>query len=239
MTGDSNSKGWYSVPRHGQRTPSRDRLLPPLHSVEVQSVADRVYRELLEAILTGKIQPGQMLPQDTLARQLGVSRTPLREALMRLASEGLVQLEANRGARVTGLDFGDMQHAWRARIVLESGAARLAAVLREENALDRMRLAIERQRRTADNIEESLLANREFHLALVAGSGNPYLIRFAEMLWTFQIAVPIFGRQAETPGEALAWADDHERILEAVAAGNVDSAEELTRRHISAYPPRT
>lgn len=214
-----------------------DVALPPFHPVEVQSLADRVYWQFLQAILSGKIERDQVLPQEWLAKQFGVSRTPLREALMRLASEGLVRLEANRGARVTGLDFGDMQHAWRARLVLEPGAARLAACERDERAIERMELAIQRQRETVANIEQSLVANREFHLALVAGSRNPYLIRFSEMLWTFQIAAPIFGRQARDPHEVLAWAEDHQRIVEAIRKGDPDSAEELTRRHIAAYPP--
>lgn len=228
------------MPRHERRALEPGETLSPLlQPLAVQSVADRVYRELLEAILTGKFTQGQVLRQEFLARQLGVSRTPLREALMRLASEGLVQLEANRSASVTGLDFGDMQHAWRSRLVLEPGAARIAAERRDGASLHRMRLAVERQRRTADDIEESLIANREFHLALVRGSGNPYLIRFSEMLWTFQIAVPIFGRQADDPAEVLIWADDHQMILEAVDAGDGDRAEDLTRQHIAAYPPRT
>lgn len=205
--------------------------------VDVQSTAERVYHELLRAILSGAIRRGEVLKQESLARRLGVSRTPVREALMRLASEGLVRLEAHHGARVTGLDFGDMQHAWRARIVLESGAARLAAAVRSPEALRGMHDALKRQCQPENDLEDNLRANRDFHLALVAASENPYLIRFAEMLWSFQIAVPIFGRQALEPREIRLWVEDHRKILEAVEAGNVDAAEELTRRHIAAYPP--
>lgn len=228
------------MPRSSRKKSQFDTTLASsLQAVQAESLADRVYWQLLKAILRGDIAPGQVLPQEWLAQQLGVSRTPLREALMRLAAEGLVRLEANRGARVTELDFGDMQHAWHARLVLEPGAARLAARVRDAEAIERMERAIAQQLRDVDDIERSFASNREFHLALVAGSRNPYLSRFAEMLWSFQVAAPIFGRQARRPGDPAKWAEDHARILEAIKLGDEDGAERLTRQHIASYPPST
>lgn len=205
--------------------------------VRVQGAAEGVYRELLKAILTGRLKPGHLLPQDQLAKQMGVSRTPLREALMRLASVGLVELERNRGARVTDLAFGDMEHAWRGRMVIEPGAAKLAATGGDPESLSAMRRAIRRQRAAVESVEETLLANRDFHLALVAASQNPYLIRFSEMLWAFQIAVPIFGPQAQGREQRLLWPDEHQGILDAICAGEGDVASARTLAHIAAYPP--
>jgi DNA-binding GntR family transcriptional regulator len=205
--------------------------------LEIQSVVDQVYAAVRSRILSGELEGGSRLRQNSLAEELGVSRTPLREALRRLSTEGLVELEPNRGASVARLDLDDMLHAWQARLTLEPAAARLAADVREPEALARMRTSIDRQRTPVD-VDTSFAVNREFHLALVAAAGNPHLSQFARLLWLTKIGAPIFkGQVAEHPGEAQAWADEHEAILEAVRAGKGAAAERLTRAHIAASPP--
>jgi DNA-binding GntR family transcriptional regulator len=213
---------------------------PSAHSrgpLLIQSVVDHVYAALRERILTGELERGTRLRQASLAEDLGVSRTPLREALRRLASEGLVDLSPNRGATVSLLDFGDMRHAWDARLALEPGAARLAAANRSEDDVRRLRDSVSAQRGTQRDLAESYHVNREFHLALVAASGNPHLRRFAEMLWVPRIGVPIYEQQAGDRSHVLTWADEHERITDAVEAADEDAAHRLTREHIAAWPP--
>lgn len=205
--------------------------------LEIKSVVDQVHGELLERIVAGELPPGSRLRQEALAEELGVSRTPLREALARLVSEGLVEFVPNRGATVASRDFSDMEEAWRARLVIEPGAARLAAERRDPAAVERMQEIVGRQRSVADDITLSFALNREFHLALVAASANTHLLQFCELLWLSRIGVPIFARQARDRDQVLAWADDHEGIATAVAAGSAARAERLTREHIAAYPP--
>lgn len=205
--------------------------------LEIKSVVDQVHSELLERIVAGELSPGSRLRQEALAEELGVSRTPLREALARLVSEGLVEFAPNRGATVASRDFTDMENAWRARLVIEPGAARLAADRREPAAIERMEQTVVRQRSVADDVTASFALNREFHLTLVAASGNTHLLQFCELLWLSRIGVPIFARQARDRDQVLAWADDHEAITRAVATGSAASAERLTREHIAAYPP--
>jgi DNA-binding GntR family transcriptional regulator len=205
--------------------------------LEIRSVVDQVHEELLQRIVGGELPPGSRLRQEALAEELGVSRTPLREALARLVSEGLVDLEPNRGATVARKDFGDMEQAWRARLVLEPGAARLAAERRDAALIGRMREIVGRQRDVADDLTASFELNRDFHLALVAAAHNPHLSRFAELLWLARIGVPIFARQARDRAQILSWADEHEAIHDAVAAGRGARAERLTREHIAANPP--
>jgi DNA-binding GntR family transcriptional regulator len=205
--------------------------------LQIQSVVDQVHAELLERIVAGELAPGARLRQEALAAELGVSRTPLREALARLVSEGLVEFVPNRGATVAGRDFTDMEQAWRARLVLEPGAARLAAERRDADDVERMRDTVRRQRDVADDLRASFAVNRDFHLALVAASGNAHLMRFAELLWLARIGVPIFARQARARAQVQSWADDHEAITDAVQAGAGGRAERLTRDHIAAYPP--
>jgi len=206
--------------------------------LQIESVVDQVYAVVRARILSGALPAGSRLPQNALAAELGVSRTPLREALRRLSTEGLVVFEANRGATVAQQDLSDMLHAWRARLVLEPAAARLAAEVRAPDALERMRRAVAQQRRVADDVAESFAVNREFHVALVATAGNPHLEQFSRMLWLTQIGAPIFTAQAAGRAEdVLAWADQHERILTAVERGWVGAAERLTREHVAAWPP--
>lgn len=205
--------------------------------LRIKSVVDQVHAELLERIVAGELRPGARLRQEALAEQLGVSRTPLREALARLVSEGLVEFVPNRGATVARRDFSDMEQAWRARLVIEPGAARLAAERQERLAIESMRETVLRQRSVADDVTASFALNREFHLALVAAAGNAHLSQFAELLWLSRIGVPIFARQARDRAQVLAWADEHEAIAEAVAAGSAARAERLTRDHIAANPP--
>jgi DNA-binding GntR family transcriptional regulator len=206
--------------------------------LQIQSVVDHVYTALRERILSGDLPRAAKLHQATLADELGVSRTPLREALRRLSAEGLVNFSPNRGATVSELDFSDMRHAWTARTALEPGAARLAAERRDPEGIAAMREAIVAQRRAdADNRGQSFSANRAFHLALAAASGNPHLTRFAEMLWVPRIGVPIYQAQAAEPAGPSAWADEHERIADAIERGDAGAAERLTRLHIEAHPP--
>jgi len=209
----------------------------PNGRLEIQSVVDHVYTALRERILSGDLPRASKLRQVSLAEEMGVSRTPLREALRRLAAEGLVDFSPNRGATVSELDFGDMRHAWAARVALEPGAARLAAERRDPDGIAAMREAIADQRSADGERGQSFSANRAFHLALAAASGNPHLTRFAEMLWVPRIGVPIYAAQAAEPAGPSAWADEHERIADAIERGDADAAERLTRAHVAAHPP--
>jgi DNA-binding GntR family transcriptional regulator len=204
--------------------------------IRVESVADRVCDVLRERILTGELMRGQRLLQESLAAELGVSRTPLREALRRLAAEGLVTLEPNHGAAVADQDFRDLRDSWDARRVIEPGAARLAAELRSAAAIDRMRAAIDHQRSAGDDLAVSMAANREFHVALVAASGNAHLTHFAELLWVARLSVAIYTAQVAQLGVMAEWAAEHEAIADAVEAGDGAAAERLAREHIDRYP---
>jgi GntR family transcriptional repressor for pyruvate dehydrogenase complex len=117
--------------------------------------------------------------------------------------------------------------------VIEPGAARLAAGQRLEEPLARMRAAVAAQRRSLRNVQRSFEANREFHLALAAASGNEFLSQFAERLWVARIGETIYERQVETQERMLLDVREHEQILEAIEAGDARRAESLTRRHLA------
>jgi DNA-binding GntR family transcriptional regulator len=204
---------------------SRARQLP------IASVAERVHAELRTRILTGTIGPGERLNQGALARELGVSLTPVREALRLLSTERLVTLETHRGARARTIDAGQQRDVWLARLAVEPAAARLAAAVRKPSALAAMREAV------SSGSGANATADREwrFHLALVDCAGNEYLSAFAE---TWQPAIP--GSCSATHSDAesrSAVASDHAAILRAVEGGDGRSAEDLMREHLERCQP--
>ena len=201
--------------------------------LNIASVVDQVYTAIRELIWSGSLPRGARVHQEDLAEELGVSRTPVREALRRLAAEGLVEMRTNRGARVADVDQVGMRVSYEARTVIEPGAARLAAARRPEEQLARMRAAVAAQRRSLRSVQRSFEANREFHLALAAASGNEFLVQFAERLWVARIGETIYERQVQTQERMLLDVREHEQIIEAIEAGDGRRAESLARRHLT------
>src|SRR2546421_737669 len=124
--------------------------------LNIASVVDQVYAAIRERISSGSLPRGGRVHQEDLALELGVSRTPVREALRRLAAEGLVEMRTNRGARVADVDEGGARGAYDARLVVESGAARLAAQRRLVEAIARVRAGSFPRRHLADAMKRSL-----------------------------------------------------------------------------------
>jgi DNA-binding GntR family transcriptional regulator len=202
--------------------------------LKVTSVVDQAYVAIRDRIDDGRLARGTRLHQEDLAAELGVSRTPVREALRRLAAEGRVELLTNRGARVADIDAAAMPEPYEARLVIEPGAAALAARRGLTAAQQRrLRAAIAAQRAAAGDTQRSFAANRDFHLGLVEASGNKLLLQFAEHLWVARIGAAIYEQQAETVDRMLLDAEEHEAILEAVERGDARKAESLARRHVA------
>ena len=207
----------------------------PNSRVVASSMVEQTCDILRERIRTGEIPPGTRLRQEVLAEELGISRTPLREAMRLLAADGLVELEPNRGAIVTALRHDDQVAFWEARLALEPAAARLAAERPSATGIEAMRTAIAEQR-SARADGEGFAANRAFHLALVAAAGNPHLDRFAETLWVRAVGQSIYTAQSSDAAVVAAYADQHAAMLAAIERGDAELAERLTREHILASP---
>lgn len=202
--------------------------------LDVSSIPERIHAVLRERIREGDLPPGSRLHQSQLSVELGVSRTPLREAISRLAAEGLVELLPQRGARVAEVRPEAMDDAYAARLVIEPAAAALAAAAPDETALRAMDAAIVEHRRHVQRPDLAFQANRAFHLALVAASGNHFLERFAQMLWMGRLGRTIYLTQDEPPAFIRKDADEHAAIAAAVRAGDPKRAERLTYEHIAA-----
>ncbi|WP_084963423.1 GntR family transcriptional regulator [Thermoactinospora rubra] len=197
------------------------------------SKADYVYRVLLEEIRTARLPGGTALRASAIAERLGVSVTPVREALRRLERDRLVRYEPHHGATVADLSEGALEEFYGVRAVLEGFAARLAAAKITPGQLERLRALHESMVR--DHAEGRLQAlgakSRELHLA-VADIGGPAFL--GQQVRAVREAVPI-------PAEASLWLDPdlaarhlraHERLLAALAAADGEAAEQIMAEHV-------
>ena len=197
------------------------------------SLPETVYRELKRAIFNGVFRPGQMLRQEELARSLGVSRAPLREALPRLEAEGIVVLHPRRGYAVVSLDPDEIIEIFELRMLLEERAGYLATQRRKESEVALVRgLHDEMAAITPDNtaaIARWSELNMEFHGALLAPCGRKRFQRVIESLRTvvepyIRVEIAITGGLDEAQSE-------HEGLLNAFASGDAELAAELSREH--------
>lgn len=203
--------------------PQRARLVRPA------SLRDAVYYNLLEMITSRELQPGHHLVETELARVLGVSRQPIREALMRLHAEGWVDQRPAHGTFVHIPTDTEADELLAVRAVLEAESARLAAQHATAEHVERLRDLQQRGERAvaADDPAALVAANSEFHAYIVSISGNGFL---AEMLGTFERRVRWYHVSfARTRGRA-SW-DEHAEIVEAISASKSGRARDLMRRH--------
>jgi DNA-binding GntR family transcriptional regulator len=198
--------------------------------LHIVSVVDRVYDVLHGRIIRGELKVGSRIHQENVSEELGVSRTPVREALARLAAEGLVELLPNRGARVADVTIEDMRISYEARLAVEPLAARYAAERRNPSDIKRIEGALAEQRR-ARTTRATYQAIRRFHLAVVEAAGNPLIARFAGSLWAGRIGLHVFLRQADR-AVLDADLDEHRAIAHAIEHGESELAEQLMHAHI-------
>jgi DNA-binding GntR family transcriptional regulator len=190
-----------------------------------------VATELRRWILNFELPPGTHLAENQLAKRLGVSRNPVREAIRILATEGFIEISPRRGAFVAHLDQSDAENLFDVRLVLEPLGARLAARHRSpegtctlRNSIEHARLAME-----AGRLDEVASLNTEFHIRLVEMSGNPYLISITSQ--TIQRAQWVYRQNAATRAPH-SWSE-HAGLMEAIEVGDEELAEAEARRHVA------
>ncbi len=199
-----------------------------------------VLEAIKHAILTGELRPGRPLVETDLAEMLGVSKTPVREALKTLAGAGLVTMNPYKGAVVRVVDDEQARHVYDARLLLEPAA--LARAVHGEPAAGHgwqpARTALAHAASARDPAERSL-ANRDFHRALYAGCGNPLLVRMLDDLRDATALITVASWQQDPPGLTVpSWqreAGEHQAILAAAEQGAASRAADLLRAHIAAF----
>ncbi|MDX2536337.1 GntR family transcriptional regulator [Streptomyces scabiei] len=204
----------------------------PIAAVETKS--DLAYGQVRDRILSGELEPGSVIQQRELARSIGISTTPLREALRRLKSEGLVDLDAHRDARVAPLRAEEARDLLELRRSLDPLAASLAAERRTKADIRAIRAA-------ADGLAPlpphpsvgQLVAHRRFHAAIYTASHNDLLIGTLESLWDKADRYRRLALRTDRGQEARDQkAREHDLLVECVALGDSAGAEEIMRGHI-------
>lgn len=186
-------------------------------------------------VMTGGIRDGERVAESQLAEQLGVSRTPVREALQRLEGDGLVVAQG-RGVRVRLLSRTELESLYSARAGLEAWAAYQAALRVRNGEVAPVRLAaVEALARethaltVSDDLGRAVEANRYFHMAVAALAENPVINATLERWWD-QIIVST-RRSLHAPERTQAVHDEHERILHALRHGDAAAARAAVEAH--------
>jgi DNA-binding GntR family transcriptional regulator len=202
-------------------------------------LAERTYEAIKSAILVNRLPPGTPLSVPELARQLGVSRSPVREAVQRLIYDGLATHAPNRGAEVSLVDIDDLRALYLVREQLEGLAARLATEHLDADSLAELRGILTEHEAalvaSGENGDDDIVAHidldRRFHRVLRELAGNPHLTAALEpMAGRSHFALHSLWRSPDAPRLAL---DEHRQIVEAMVAGDPELAAEAARRHIA------
>ena len=196
--------------------------------------SDFAYTRMRELILSGELEPGSVINQAVLARDIGISTTPLREALRRLMHQGLVELDAHRDARVTQLNAEEARDLLEVRRSLDPMAAGLAAERRTRQDLAEMRTSLDGLDALPSNPTiTQLVAHRRFHTAIYRASHNALLIEMLDGLWDTADRYRRHGLQVErSPEERAMKAHEHTLLFQAIEEGDSETAAEVMRAHI-------
>jgi len=194
------------------------------------SRAEFAYTRLMQMLRTQELRAGQRLREIDLAERLGVSRTPVREALRRIASEGLITLVAGRGLVVTEFDKQQVRELYAMRGILEGAAAQLAARNASTADLGMMRHILERCGAAIDSPDESMRLNTQFHRTIHQAAHNRYLEQALANMADSLALLP--GTTFNLPDRAAIAHAEHSGIVDALAQREADRAEQLMRRHI-------
>ena len=221
------------------KQPGRSRTAEPRSTDEIPLAGARalaVYRALRRAILEQALRPGTKLPEDSIGEQLGVSRTLVREALGRLAFEGLVELKPNRGASVAYPTLEEARDVFDVRTGLERMVVAALA-----GKLDAPQLArLEAHVRAEDAVHgrdgpESIRLAGEFHTLLAEMTGNALLSRYVhEVSSRSSLILAIYGR----PHSSECAVSEHRQLIDALRIGDADRAQALMEGHLQAVVTR-
>lgn len=190
------------------------------------SKTDMVAALIRELIITGELAAGMQLRQRDLAQRFGVSQTPVREAMRRLESEGLVIGDTHRGFTVVEPDDGPVEENFQIRAALESLGASLAARKIDAAGIAHLQDLNEQMRALGDDDPRYAGLNREFHFTLYQYARSPLLMSLMRLLWASLHGGP---RVLRTHAES---ARQHDAILDALRAGDADAAAAGTYQHI-------
>jgi len=211
-----------------------------LSPTERPSLPETVYLQLKQAIHNGALRPGEVLRQENLARKLGVSRAPLREALPRLEADGMIVLRPRRGYSVVTLDPDEIEDIFDLRATIEEKAVRAATARRKPADVEAVFAILARMQSIKMLGEEDRRLwfdlNFELHDTLAAASGRRHLVRMVRNLRS--LVEPYIRVEVKLTGDVRQADLEHEKLVTAFADGLVDLAGSLVRVHIQSTANR-
>lgn len=209
---------------------THDRAAVPmdLSAIRPATKADAAYRELRRRIVDASLTPGSRLDQELLAATLGLSTTPLREALRRLEAEHLVERAAHRQVVIAPLSSRELRELYEVRLELDSLSVALAA--KSARAPDLAEAESHLSVLDPHDPHDNLRANRAFHRALYSCCGNAVVTEILDSLWDRSDRYRFF--VTRDPTESSVAAREHRKLLALTAAGDAEGASALMRRHL-------
>jgi DNA-binding GntR family transcriptional regulator len=200
--------------------------------VSEPTLSEQAYQRLRDLIVRLEFAPGDVLNEDSLQEQLSIGRTPIREALQRLAREHFVTVIPRRGMFVSGIDVSELSLLFETRTVLEPYAARLAAARGDQTLWTAMQQALNQA--TASQTADDLMAiDRTCHELMWRAAGNRFLTDTLDMLYAQSDRLwHLYLADVADMGEAV---DEHATILDALQTGDGDRASDLVYEHIRVF----
>ncbi|RDG36500.1 GntR family transcriptional regulator [Streptomyces corynorhini] len=201
--------------------------------VKPPPAAERVYSHIKEAVLDRRYEGGTLLTEGELAEAVGVSRTPVREALLKLEVEGLIKLYPKKGALVLAVSAQEIADVVETRLLVEEFAVR-KAVPASAALIARLEERLEEQRRRAEEGDLAAVAvsDRSFHAEIVRNAGNQILLKLYDQLRDRQLRMGVAVLEAH-PDRIAKNVTEHAEMLEAIRAGDADRAAACVRSHVS------
>lgn len=197
--------------------------------LRTRSRADFVFESLRDAIWDGRIARGDRVREEEIARNLGVSRTPVREALQRLQQRGLLVVGAGRGLVVAELSHGQVIELYAMREVLEGSAARFAAQRATEPEIEIIRALQRELRHTTNNAMKVVMLNRQFHQAIYNAAQNQYLMQTLDVLHD---SFALLNHTTFSMPKRRESDEEHRKIVAAIERREPEQAEQAARAHI-------
>lgn len=198
---------------------------------EPRRLADEVYQQLLDGIVNGEIAPGGRLIQESLAAEMAVSRTPIREALLRLEREGVIEPAERRGFLVVDLSAEALRDIFQARQAVEGFAARLVAERASAEAISRLRPILHKEMSFA-GVGDVYDEKRRIHRAVVEATGNPAMLELFDSLWGRGRVLRMMADVAISDEILTLWRRSHVELHQAIERRDGDLAESIMVAHI-------
>ncbi|OPZ75310.1 MAG: putative HTH-type transcriptional regulator YdfH [Firmicutes bacterium ADurb.Bin456] len=204
--------------------------LVPIKLDNYKPLREMVFESLREAIILGRLKPGERLMEIQLAEEMGVSRTPVREAIRKLELEGFVVMVPRKGAYVAGISVKDIVDVFEVRAALEGLAAALAAERITSEEMDQLEMSLLKIYNTEDDINAIVEGDSSFHNLVYQASRNQRLVQIIthlqEQIHRFRMT------SLSQPGRTKIALDEHKKIVEAISDRNVELAHALATEHI-------